>query len=277
VAVGQFAVPAEVEDSRRRIEGLEIELEIIDRETSVGLDHTERRKAVADTLAAEQERLAGLESHWEKERELVNKILELRSKLRRGGGKIESESAAGGGKAETSAKTQAKAEGESGNGNTATAVAEKAPPEAKQEDILPGLSPEERTTILGELKGLQSQLSELQGETPLILPSVDAQAVASVVEAWTGIPVGKMVKNEIESVLNLASTLEQRVIGQRHALDSIGQRVRTSRAGLDNPSRPVGVFMLVGPSGVGKTETALALAESLYGGEQNLITINMSE
>jgi type VI secretion system protein VasG len=277
VAVGQFAVPAEVEDSRRRIEGLEIELEIIDRETSVGLDHTERRKAVADTLAAEQERLAGLESHWEKERELVNKILELRSKLRRGGGKIESESAAGGGKAETSAKTQAKAEGESGNGNTATAVAEKAPPEAKQEDILPGLSPEERTTILGELKRLQSQLSELQGETPLILPSVDAQAVASVVEAWTGIPVGKMVKNEIESVLNLASTLEQRVIGQRHALDSIGQRVRTSRAGLDNPSRPVGVFMLVGPSGVGKTETALALAESLYGGEQNLITINMSE
>ncbi len=94
---------------------------------------------------------------------------------------------------------------------------------------------------------------------------------------WTGIPVGRMVKNEIEAVLNLADTLDQRVIGQGHALEMIARRIQTSRAGLDNPNKPIGVFMLCGPSGVGKTETALALAEALYGGEQNLITINMSE
>jgi len=111
----------------------------------------------------------------------------------------------------------------------------------------------------------------------LILPTVDQQAVAAVVEAWTGIPVGRMVKNEIESILKLADTLEQRIIGQRHALDMIARRIQTSRAKLDNPNKPIGVFMLAGTSGVGKTETALALAEVLYGGEQNVITINMSE
>jgi type VI secretion system protein VasG len=98
-----------------------------------------------------------------------------------------------------------------------------------------------------------------------------------VVADWTGIPVGRMVKNEIEQVLGLADILERRVIGQRHALEMIARRVHTSRARLDNPNRPIGVFMLVGPSGTGKTETALTLAEALYGGEQNLISINMSE
>jgi type VI secretion system protein VasG len=124
---------------------------------------------------------------------------------------------------------------------------------------------------------LQGELSELQGESPLILSGVDEQAVASVVADWTGIPVGRMVKNEIEAVLNLTESLSQRVIGQDHALQAIAKRVQTSRASLDNPSKPIGVFMLCGPSGVGKTESALALAESLYGGEQNVITINMSE
>ena len=106
---------------------------------------------------------------------------------------------------------------------------------------------------------------------------MDANAIASVVADWTGIPVGRMVKNEIEQVLKLADILERRVIGQRHALEMIARRIQTSRARLDNPNRPIGVFMLVGPSGTGKTETALTLAEALYGGEQNLISINMSE
>ncbi len=98
-----------------------------------------------------------------------------------------------------------------------------------------------------------------------------------MVADWTGIPVGRMVKNEVETVLKLADTLEQRVIGQRHALEMIARRIQTSRARLDNPNKPIGVFLLAGTSGVGKTETALALAEALYGGEQNVITINMSE
>jgi type VI secretion system protein VasG len=117
----------------------------------------------------------------------------------------------------------------------------------------------------------------MQGEDPLILPSVDEQVVASVVADWTGIPVGRMVKNEIQAVLTLADNIERRVIGQRHGLEAIAKRIQTSRAGLDNPSKPIGVFLLTGPSGVGKTETALALSETLYGGEGNIITINMSE
>jgi type VI secretion system protein VasG len=139
------------------------------------------------------------------------------------------------------------------------------------------MSESERSALLAELRELQGELHKLQGDRPLILPTVDHQAVAAVVEGWTGIPVGRMVKNEVEAVLKLADTLEQRIIGQRHALDMIARRIQTSRAKLDNPNKPIGVFMLAGTSGVGKTETALALAEVLYGGEQNVITINMSE
>jgi len=128
-----------------------------------------------------------------------------------------------------------------------------------------------------QLADQQQQLKTLQGEAPLLFAAVDANVVAAVVSDWTGIPLGRMVKNEIDAVLKLADTLNERVIGQRHGLDLIAKRVRTSRARLDDPNKPVGVFMLCGPSGVGKTETALALAETLYGGEQNIITINMSE
>ena len=139
------------------------------------------------------------------------------------------------------------------------------------------LSAEQREECLQQLRQLQVELEALQGELPLILPTVDEVAVGSVVQDWTGIPVGRMVKNEIDTVLHLADLLEQRIIGQRHALDMIARRIQTSRASLDNPGKPIGVFMLAGSSGVGKTETALALAEALYGGEQNVITINMSE
>ncbi|YCI28659.1 type VI secretion system ATPase TssH [Erwinia sp. PK3-005] len=128
-----------------------------------------------------------------------------------------------------------------------------------------------------QLAEQQQALSALQGDAPLLFAAVDANVVAAVVSDWTGIPLGRMVKNEIDAVLNLADTLSERVIGQHHGLELIAKRVRTSRARLDDPNKPVGVFMLCGPSGVGKTETALALAESLYGGEQNIITINMSE
>ncbi len=130
---------------------------------------------------------------------------------------------------------------------------------------------------LDDLRATQTELATLQGETPLILLSVDEQAIAAVVGDWTGIPVRRMVADQARAVMTLASTLSQRVVGQDHGLNMVARRVQTSRAGLDNPVKPVGVFMLCGPSGVGKTETALAIAESLYGGEQNLITINMSE
>jgi type VI secretion system protein VasG len=127
------------------------------------------------------------------------------------------------------------------------------------------------------LAQLENELAAIQGETPMMRVAVDAQVVGEVISNWTGIPLGKMVKDEIATILELPAFLRKRVIGQDHAMDAIAQRILTSRASLDDPGKPVGVFMLVGPSGVGKTETALALSDLLYGGERNLITINMSE
>jgi len=255
VAISQHAVPAEVEDCRRRIEALDVELEIIAREEDAGFNVGSREADAKEKLAAEKERLGGLEKRWADEKALVDAILEKRAQLRGVTGTVEG----------TGSKEEAKAE--------ATAQ------ESKVESAAPvkPLSAKERAKLLEELKGLDQQLAEMQGEDPLILPTVGEQAVASVVGDWTGIPVGRMVKNEVESILNLANTLAQRVIGQNHAMEMIARRIQTSRAKLDNPGKPIGVFMLAGTSGVGKTETALALAEALYGGEQNVITINMSE
>ncbi len=250
VAIGQHAVPAEVDDCRRLIQALQTELEIIDREQAVGVDHNARRTETIARLDTERARLKDLEQHWGDEKELVAKILDIRAKLRGAISPVEG----------TGSKTEAAAKGE-------------APPPAK----IVELSESQRAACLAELKTLQGKLTQMQGDRPLILPSVDASAVSSVVADWTGIPVGRMVKNEVESVLQLADTLEKRIIGQRHALDAIAKRIRTSRAGLDNPGKPIGVFMFAGTSGTGKTETALALAETLYGGEHNVITINMSE
>lgn len=151
-------------------------------------------------------------------------------------------------------------------------------------DFLQGKKGEERALnddqvaqLKAELKELTAQLEEIQGDNPLMQAAVDEQAVADVVANWTGIPVGKMVSDEIQSVLNLHDRLGERVIGQPHALEAVAQAIRTSRAGLTDPRKPIGVFLFVGTSGVGKTETALALADILYGGEQNLTVINMSE
>jgi type VI secretion system protein VasG len=148
---------------------------------------------------------------------------------------------------------------------------------ARLREETPSGSEHEQSDALARLQQLQAELAVLQGERPLILPSVDEQAVAAVVATWTGIPVGRMVKDDIAAVLDLDNVLGRRVIGQDHSLRMISRRVQTARAGLENPGKPVGVFLLAGPSGVGKTETALAVAEALYGGEQNVITVNMSE
>ncbi len=251
VAISLHAVPAEVEDCRRHIEALETELAIIDREGAVGIEIMERDDEVNGKMDIEKTRLEGLEGRWNAEKELVDQILDIRAKLREAIGTVEGT-----------------------DSDLEKAVDEVSSPESATETEL---SDSERESLLGQLKKLQDKLQELQGESPLILPTVDHQAVASVVQDWTGIPVGRMVKNEVETILNLADSLEQRIIGQRHALEMIARRIQTSRANLDNPNKPIGVFMLAGTSGVGKTETALALAEALYGGEQNIITINMSE
>lgn len=257
VAISQHAVPAEVDDTRRTIEALETELQIINREEAVGVETKARAATCNEKLTAAKARLVDLEARWNAEKTLVDKVLEIRGKLRGHTGVVEGTQS----KLETSANTAATKE-----------VVIETPATA----VKP-LTEAERAELLTKLKTLQAELSELQGESPLILPTVDGQAIGSVVADWTGIPVGRMMKNEIETVLKLADILDQRVIGQRHALEMIAKRIQTSRASLDNPNKPIGVFMLAGPSGVGKTETALTLAEALYGGEQNVITINMSE
>ncbi|MFO1267192.1 MAG: type VI secretion system ATPase TssH [Rubrivivax sp.] len=244
VAVSLHATPAEVDDSRKRIEALTTELEIIGREKAIGMDTAAREADVNAQLAGEHERLAGLEKRWGDEKALVDELLALRAKLRGDVDAVE------------------------GTGSKL---------EAQAKPAAPPLTEGERADTLAQLRDVQAKLAALQGEDPLILPTVDQQAVASVVADWTGIPVGRMAANEIETILNIAKQLGERVIGQDHAMEMIAKRIQTSRAGLDNPGKPIGVFMLAGTSGVGKTETALALAEALYGGEQNLITINMSE
>ncbi|MFO0842023.1 MAG: type VI secretion system ATPase TssH [Gemmataceae bacterium] len=139
------------------------------------------------------------------------------------------------------------------------------------------LAPAEEERLKGELAAKQGELAKLQGETPLVFPEVSSQSVAEIVSSWTGIPVGKMVLNEIKALLGLKGRLGERVVGQDHALGAIAQRIQTARANLADPRRPLGVFLLVGPSGVGKTETAVALADALYGGDRNMVVINMSE
>jgi len=243
VAVSLHATPAEVDDSRKRIDALNVEMEIIRREGAIGIEVGARAHETEIALAAEKDRLAGLEARWNEERALVDELLALRARLRDGAQPVE------------------------GTGSKLETAAESAAPQTESE----------RAALKEQLQAVQGKLTALQGENPLILPTVDYQAVAAVVGDWTGIPVGRMAKNEMETILNIASTLSQRVIGQDHAMEMIAKRIQTSRAGLDNPNKPIGVFMLAGTSGVGKTETALTLAEALYGGEQNVITINMSE
>ena len=239
VAVSQHALPAALQDSQARIDALTQELEIILRERSVGVDVAKRASEAELALSSERARLRTLQARFESEKGLVDKILALRAKLRAEGQPL--------------------------------------PDGAAPEPSAPAAATGTDSPALVELRALERSLLDLQGEDPLILPSVGEQAVALVVAEWTGIPTGRMVKNEIEAVLNASQLLGRRVVGQDHALEMISRRIQTARAGLENPGKPIGVFLLAGPSGVGKTETALALAEGLYGGEQNVITINMSE
>ena len=264
VAVSQHATPAEVEDLRRRRTMLEVEAGIIDREGAIGIDVEARRAKLAAAEDENAPRLEAAELRWEAERGLVGQILELRARLR-------------------------------GEGVPLDAAAE-APPEpalAEAGDVRPRPGRPKahrpsRTARFARERPTARPTSPSCGASPpssrrprasrrSILPSVDRNAVAAVVQDWTGIPTGRMLTSQTEKALRLAEILSERVVGQDHAMEMIARRVQTSRAGLGAPEKPVGVFLLCGPSGVGKTETALALAETLYGGEQNLITINMSE
>ena len=235
LALGQSATPAAVEDLVRQLDDLRVQKRVLEREAAAGAEHSDRLAEIGQQLPELEALLANLRERYEKERDLVSQIRELRLKL------------------------EASVDGKD------TAATPAQPPVAP-----PGAAK-------AELSALEQQLVALQGEQPLIQVCVDSQIVGEVISAWTGIPVGRMLKDEVAAILSLESHLGSRVIGQDHALEIMSQRIRTSKARLEDPGKPIGVFMLVGPSGVGKTETALALSELLYGGERNLITINMSE
>jgi type VI secretion system protein VasG len=238
VAISQNTTPAMIQDAIASIAAREAETAALASQSYIGVDKADRVAAITSEIAALKARRAELETEWATEKSLVNEIRDLHVAL-------EPPTRSDGGKA-----------------------AETLPPPAK----------------LGAPGALREQLRQkfemLQGRSPeqrMVYACVDEHVVASVVSDWTGIPVGRMVKDDIENVLRLPEILNRRVVGQSHGLSMIAKRIETSRAKLDNPDKPIGVFMLCGPSGVGKTETALALAEALYGGEQNMITINMSE
>ncbi|MGB6498692.1 MAG: type VI secretion system ATPase TssH, partial [Candidatus Acidiferrum sp.] len=246
LSLGQNATPPMIEDALRQADDLDVQQRVLEREVAVGVDHAERLAAIAKQKTEVAARLKTLQERREKEFSLVSRIRDIRTQL---------EAAA--------APPSASLAGSPAPMSAASGTAAQPATDA--------------ASLRGELEKLNAELEALQGDSPLMRVCVDTQIVGEVISAWTGIPVGKMQQDEINTVLHLKDLMAVRVIGQNHALEAIAQRISTNRAGMDDPVKPVGVFMLVGPSGVGKTETALALADFLYGGERNLITINMSE
>jgi type VI secretion system protein VasG len=223
VAMSQAAVPAPIEDRTRRIDLIDTELAIVDREIAGGENHLIRRDSLLTERAEKAAELEALQERFEQEKVLVGEMREIRGQIEGGDCTLD------------------------------------------------------KDALRATLTETTGKLHALQGEEPLIHPVVDGQAVGEVVAGWTGIPTGRMQSNEIRTVLNLKATMEARIVGQSHALEAVAEAIRTSRAGLTDPRKPIGVFLMVGTSGTGKTETALTLADLLYGGEQNMTTINMSE
>jgi type VI secretion system protein VasG len=275
VAISHNSTPALVEDAGRLIEQLTRHIEGLTREHAIGGGHEEQLGTLKDEKKVAEEKYQQLKDRWTKELELIKQIREIRSKI---------ESAVAPPK--PSKKKDAKGNGQAAAPETAAATAAKTPvgaavgPQAAVAGEAAAAKPpttEELVQLRKDLDAKNAELKTLQGENPLMQVCVDSQTIAEVVSGWTGIPIGKMFTDEIKTVLNLRENLEKRVIGQSHALEALGQRIRTARAGLVDPKRPIGVFLLVGPSGVGKTETAMALADILYGGDKNMVIINMSE
>lgn len=219
VAVSQHATPAPVEDRRRRLELLESERGVVERETEGRYRDGDRLAVIDAEIAAARDEVSRIEEKWAREKDALEAVIAARA----------------------------------------------APVDA---DHMSGDD---------KLEPALAALAEAAGDDPMVFGVVDADAIAAVVGDWTGIPIGRMVKDEIASVLTIADRLKRRVVGQDHAMDAVAKRIQTSRAKLDNPSKPVGVFMLCGPSGVGKTETAHALSDLLFSGDESMIVINMSE
>ncbi|MDY6842659.1 MAG: type VI secretion system ATPase TssH [Thermodesulfobacteriota bacterium] len=228
VAIGLTTSPSAVEEATRQIAQIEREMKILERESLMGHDHTERMKSLEAEKKAAQSRIDELTKKWNEEMGIASRIRDVRAEIQ----------------------------------------------EAYEQDPSNKKSLSKKQSTL---KGLEEELLKAQGDSPLVQISVSSDTISEVISGWTGIPTGRMLTDEINTVLKMGDLLAERIIGQDHALSAIAQMIQTAHAGIEDPSKPTGVFLFVGPSGVGKTETALALSDLLYGGEQNVITINMSE
>jgi type VI secretion system protein VasG len=237
VALARATLPEPLEERQRRLENLDREIVVLERETAVG---DAQHDAPLEELRARKQKTAAelkdLQERYKKAKETMDRILPARLVME-------------------------------------ARVAGKEPPEDVPADLLAM----DTASLKREIESRKKDLAQIQGENALMAVCVDAETIAQVISAWTGIPAGRMVSDEIAAVQRLKDELEKRVVGQSLALEELAKRIQTSRAGLEDPNKPIGVFLMTGPSGVGKTETALALAEILYGGEKNLISINMSE
>lgn len=244
VNLSQNSKPRQVEQLEKKLEEIVREVSILEKEADQQSTHQPRLTELAEKESNLTTELESVESRWLEEKELVGKINQLMT-----------------------AHVESEEEELDDSEYTDTASGEK---ESNSESVnLDG--------VISDLVELRLQLEELQGESPMVYPEVDSRVVAEVVSDWTGIPVGKMQKSSIGVSLNLEDTLSKRVVGQDSALKGIAKAMKTSSAKLMDPTKPIGVFLLAGPSGVGKTETALALAEQMYGSEKNITVINMSE
>ena len=249
VSLSLEATPPQLEEVERKIDRLGEQIDALKKEHAVGANVEEELEEATEKRNALKARWEALQTRWEQEVELAGQIRDLRAGL----------------------IGETLVPGDPGaNGASATEGAEEAADAESQRPI-------DQEAAREELMTLQKKLEELQGDSPLVRPSVDGSVVAEVIAGWTGIPAGRMRAHEVESVLKLEERLKSRIVGQDHAVDALAKSVRTSRAKLADPRRPLGVFLFVGPSGVGKTETAISLAELLYGGSQSLTVINMSE
>ena len=254
VKISVSARPDALDDAERRAQTLTRERDAIARDVDTGVCQDDGRLAELDAeIAKLDEEAAAIQKRWEAEREKVVRILEIRKLL---SGEAPEPAEAGADAAEGSEQAQG---GDEANAETLPSTA---------------TDPE---TLKAQLAHLQTELLALQGDSALVDYEVTPEVVGRVIADWTGIPLGKMVRDEAKTILTFGDDLRRRIKGQDHAVAAIEQGMRAAKAGIANPDTPMGVFLFVGPSGVGKTELALGVADLLFGGERFMVTINMSE
>lgn len=258
VKVAFASKPAELQDLERTIETDERTLGAITRDAETGgRADPELVEELNERITATKIKVEEFKKRWMIERDAAHKVVAIRSKMN----------------AVQNPKAKKEKPAEPENSETDDATEEEKPAPAKPEYKLPDDLSELKIMFESSLAALK----EMQGKDPLVPVEVTEDVVAKVVGDWTGIPVGNMVKDQAAQLLHMEETLTKRVKGQDHIMGSIATGVRASKAGLSNPDTPMGVFLFVGPSGVGKTETALAVADLLFGGERFMTTVNMSE